>query len=135
MKTLSKILTHWTIPFLTVFLITYLVLSNSWIVQTSKLKGFDYQLQNEEVYQDENLIYLTSCYCSLFQFRFRLKFGNLLHYSFIRLFNYLYLTFRLLTAGGCAVRGGAGGGQPRPRVPDDHDHDEHKSQAPLHFGD
>ena len=59
MKTLNKILTHWTLPFLTVFLITYLVFSNSWIVQTSKLKGFDYQLQNEEVYQDENLIYLT----------------------------------------------------------------------------
>ena len=59
MKTINKILTHWSLPFLTVFLITYLVFSNSWIIQTSKLKGFDFQLQNEEVYQDENLVYLT----------------------------------------------------------------------------
>ena len=60
MKTkLSKILTHWTIPFLTVFAIAYMVFVNPWVVQTAKLKSFDYQLQNETVYQDSNLVYVT----------------------------------------------------------------------------
>lgn len=59
MKVLNKILTHWSLPFLTVLLISYIVFTNPWAVQTAKLKGFDYQLQNETIYQDENLIYLT----------------------------------------------------------------------------
>ena len=56
---LSKILTHWTIPFLTVFAISYMVFVNPWVVQTAKLKSFDYQLQNEASYQDNNLVYVT----------------------------------------------------------------------------
>ena len=56
---IGKILTHWALPLLTVLLVSYIVFTNPWAVQTSKLKGFDFQLQNEEVYQDENLVYLT----------------------------------------------------------------------------
>ena len=56
---LSKILTHWTIPFLTVFAISYMLFVNPWVVQTAKLKSFDYQLQNEASYQDNNLVYVT----------------------------------------------------------------------------
>ena len=59
MSKLSRILTHWTIPFLTVFAIAYMVFSNPWVVQTAKLKSFDYQLQNEEPYVDDNLVYVT----------------------------------------------------------------------------
>ncbi len=56
---ISKILTHWALPLLTVLLVSYIVFTNPWAVQTAKLKGFDYQLQSEQTYQDENLVYLT----------------------------------------------------------------------------
>ena len=59
MNKLSRILTHWTIPFLTVFAIAYMVFLNPWVVQTAKLKSFDYQLQKEEPYVDNNLVYVT----------------------------------------------------------------------------
>ena len=55
----NKIITHWTIPFITVFAIAYMVFVNPWIVQTAKLKSFDYQLQNEQTYEDTNLVYVT----------------------------------------------------------------------------
>ena len=56
---IGKILTHWALPLLTVLLVSYIVFTNPWAVQTAKLKGFDYQLQSEQTYQDENLVYLT----------------------------------------------------------------------------
>ena len=56
---MGKILTHWSIALLTVFAITYLAWNNPTLVQVAKLKAFDYQLQNEEVVVDDNLIYVT----------------------------------------------------------------------------
>ena len=56
---MGKILTHWSVALLTVFAITYLAWNNSTLVQVAKLKAFDYQLQNEEVVVDDNLIYVT----------------------------------------------------------------------------
>ena len=56
---MGKILTHWSVALLTVFAITYLAWNNPTLVQVAKLKAFDYQLQNEEVVVDDNLIYVT----------------------------------------------------------------------------
>ena len=56
---MGKILTHWSVAFLTVFAIAYFSWSNNSIVQIAKLKAFDWQLQNETVYQEENLAYVT----------------------------------------------------------------------------
>ena len=56
---MGKILTHWSIALLTVFAITYLAWNNPTLVQVAKLKAFDYQLQNEEIVVDDNLIYVT----------------------------------------------------------------------------
>ena len=46
---IGKILTHWALPLLTVLLVSYIVFTNPWAVQTAKLKGFDYQ-QSEQTY-------------------------------------------------------------------------------------
>ena len=56
---MRKIFTHWSIALLTVFAITYLAWNNPTLVQVAKLKAFDYQLQNEEIVVDDNLIYVT----------------------------------------------------------------------------
>ena len=56
---MGKIFTHWSIALFTVFAITYLAWNNPTLVQVAKLKAFDYQLQNEEVVVDDNLIYVT----------------------------------------------------------------------------
>jgi len=56
---MGKIFTHWSIALFTVFAITYLAWNNPTLVQVAKLKAFDYQLQNEEVVIDDNLIYVT----------------------------------------------------------------------------
>ena len=56
---MGKMFTHWSVALLTVFAITYLAWNNSTLVQVAKLKAFDYQLQNEEVVVDDNLIYVT----------------------------------------------------------------------------
>ena len=56
---MGKMFTHWSVALLTVFAITYLAWSNPTLVQVAKLKAFDYQLQNEKIVVDDNLIYVT----------------------------------------------------------------------------
>ena len=42
-----KFLTHWTLAFVTVVLITLFHLSNNFVVETARLKGFDLLQQND----------------------------------------------------------------------------------------
>ena len=44
---MKKILSHWSIAFLTLFILTYIGLQDPWVKEILRLKSFDYVLQNE----------------------------------------------------------------------------------------
>ena len=45
---MKKILSHWTIAFITLIALTYIGLQDPWAKEILRLKSFDYVLQNEE---------------------------------------------------------------------------------------
>ena len=44
---MKKILSHWTIAFVTLIVLTYIGLQDPWVKEILRLKSFDYMLQNE----------------------------------------------------------------------------------------
>jgi len=44
---MKKILSHWTIAFVTLLVLTYIGLQDPWAKEILRLKSFDYVLQNE----------------------------------------------------------------------------------------
>ena len=45
---MKKILSHWSIAFVTLIALTYIGLQDPWVKEILRLKSFDYVLQNEE---------------------------------------------------------------------------------------
>ena len=45
---MKKILSHWTIAFITLIVLTYIGFQDPWVKEILRLKSFDYVLQNEE---------------------------------------------------------------------------------------
>jgi adenylate cyclase len=56
---MKKILTHWTIAFVTLFVITFIGLKDPQIKEILRLKGFDLLLQSEERIQSQNIGIVT----------------------------------------------------------------------------
>ncbi len=56
---MKKILTHWTIAFVTLFVITYIGLKDPQVKEILRLKGFDLLLQSEERIQSQNIGIVT----------------------------------------------------------------------------
>ena len=44
---MKKILSHWTIAFVTLIVLTYIGFQDPWVKEILRLKSFDYVLQNE----------------------------------------------------------------------------------------
>ena len=55
---MKKILTHWTIAFVTLFVITFIGLKDPQVKEILRLKGFDLLLQSEpkEISQDIHVV-------------------------------------------------------------------------------
>jgi adenylate cyclase len=56
---MKKILTHWTIAFVTLFVITFIGLKDPQVKEILRLKGFDLLLQSEERIQSQNIGIVT----------------------------------------------------------------------------
>jgi adenylate cyclase len=56
---ISKILTHWTFAFVTLFVITFIGLKDPQVKEILRLKGFDLLLQSEERIQSQNIGIVT----------------------------------------------------------------------------
>jgi adenylate cyclase len=56
---MKKILTHWTIAFVTLFVVTYIGLKDPQVKEILRLKGFDLLLQSEERIQSQNIGIVT----------------------------------------------------------------------------
>ena len=54
-----KILTHWTLAFVTVVLITLFHYSNNYVVETARLKGFDLLQQYDQTVQSNDIAVVT----------------------------------------------------------------------------
>ena len=44
-----KVLTHWTLAFVTVIIVTLFHYNDNYVVETARLKGFDLLQQNDEI--------------------------------------------------------------------------------------
>ncbi len=56
---MKKILSHWTIAFVTLIALTYIGLQDPWVKEILRLKSFDYVLQNEEKTPSEAVTIVT----------------------------------------------------------------------------
>jgi adenylate cyclase len=56
---MKKILSHWTIAFVTLIALTYIGLQDPWAKEILRLKSFDYMLQNEEKTPSESITIVT----------------------------------------------------------------------------
>ena len=56
---MKKILTHWTIAFITLFVLTYIGFKDPQVKEILRLKGFDLLLQSEERIQSQNIGIVT----------------------------------------------------------------------------
>ena len=56
---MKKILTHWTIAFVTLFVVTFIGLKDPQVKEILRLKGFDLLLQSEERIQSQNIGIVT----------------------------------------------------------------------------
>ena len=61
---ISKIFTHWTIAFITLFVITYIGLKDPQVKEILRLKGFDLLLQSEKKELSQDIA--MSCDSSFF---------------------------------------------------------------------
>ena len=56
---MKKILTHWTIAFVTLFVLMYIGIKDPQVKEILRLKGFDLLLQSEERIQSQNIGIVT----------------------------------------------------------------------------
>ena len=56
---MKKILSHWTIAFVTLIALTYIGLQDPWVKEILRLKSFDYVLQNEEKTPSQSVTIVT----------------------------------------------------------------------------
>ena len=56
---MNKILSHWTIAFITLIVLTYIGLQDPWAKEILRLKSFDYVLQNEVKTPSESVTIVT----------------------------------------------------------------------------
>ena len=56
---MKKILSHWSIAFITLIALTYIGLQDPWVKEILRLKSFDYVLQNEEKTPSEAVTIVT----------------------------------------------------------------------------
>ena len=56
---MKKILSHWSIAFVTIIALTYIGLQDPWVKEILRLKSFDYVLQNEEKTPSEAVTIVT----------------------------------------------------------------------------
>ena len=56
---MKKILSHWTIAFITLLVLTYIGLQDPWAKEILRLKSFDYMLQNEEKTPSQSVTIVT----------------------------------------------------------------------------
>jgi hypothetical protein len=56
---MKKILSHWSIAFVTLIVLTYIGLQDPWAKEILRLKSFDYVLQNEVKTPSESVSIVT----------------------------------------------------------------------------
>ena len=56
---MKKILSHWSIAFVTLIVLTYIGLQDPWVKEILRLKSFDYVLQNEEKTPSQSVTIVT----------------------------------------------------------------------------
>ncbi|MBC8475336.1 MAG: CHASE2 domain-containing protein, partial [Bacteroidetes bacterium] len=56
---MKKILSHWSIAFVTLIALTYIGLQDPWVKEILRLKSFDYVLQNEEKTPSQSVTIVT----------------------------------------------------------------------------
>ena len=56
---MKKILSHWSIAFITLIALTYIGLQDPWVKEILRLKSFDYVLQNEEKTPSQSVTIVT----------------------------------------------------------------------------
>ena len=55
-----KVLTHWTLAFVTVIIVTLFHYNDNYVVETARLKGFDLLQQNDEIVHSADCLLYTS---------------------------------------------------------------------------
>ena len=56
---MKKILSHWSIAFVTLIVLTYIGFQDPWVKEILRLKSFDYVLQNEVKTPSESVSIVT----------------------------------------------------------------------------
>ena len=56
---MKKILSHWSIAFVTLIVLTYIGFQDPWVKEILRLKSFDYVLQNEEKTPSQSVTIVT----------------------------------------------------------------------------
>ena len=59
LSTTMKILTHWTLAFVTVIIVTLFHYNDNYVVETARLKGFDLLQQNDEIVHSADTVSYT----------------------------------------------------------------------------
>ena len=55
-----KVLTHWTLAFVTVIIVTLFHYNDNYVVETARLKGFDLLQQNDEIVHSADIGIVTT---------------------------------------------------------------------------
>ena len=54
-----QVLTHWTLAFVTVIIVTLFHYNDNYVVETARLKGFDLLQQNDEIVHSADTVSYT----------------------------------------------------------------------------